>query len=174
MLPYGEHVRSDCTDTQCNKWWLDAAKSFISDGVARMCRFLKHCTSIALLTCLVAVGITIAHLDARADGPVAISTSLPLQPIFRLTPEQHPYDPDWIHVQRILNRKCVGCHRPDTDRTNLTNYSAVMAAKTEAGLPVVQVGNRLALFYDAPEGNSTSHMKRNIGLAWMNLPLAIP
>lgn len=43
------------------------------------------------------------------------------------------------------------------------------------GLPsVVQVGNRLAIFYDAPGGNSTSHMKRHVGLAWLDLPLAIP
>ena len=43
------------------------------------------------------------------------------------------------------------------------------------GLPsVVQVGDRLALFYDAPGGDSTSHMKRNIGLAWLNLPLSPP
>lgn len=43
------------------------------------------------------------------------------------------------------------------------------------GLPsVVQVGNRLALFYDAPGENSISHMKRNVGLAWINLPLSIP
>ena len=43
------------------------------------------------------------------------------------------------------------------------------------GLPsVVRVGNRLALFYDAPGGNSTSHMKRNIGLAWLELPLSPP
>ena len=43
------------------------------------------------------------------------------------------------------------------------------------GLPsVVQVGKRLALFYDAPGGNSASHMKRNIGLAWLELPLLPP
>ena len=43
------------------------------------------------------------------------------------------------------------------------------------GLPsVVKVDNRLALFYDAPEGNSISHMKRHVGLAWLNLPLSIP
>jgi arylsulfatase A-like enzyme/predicted GH43/DUF377 family glycosyl hydrolase len=43
------------------------------------------------------------------------------------------------------------------------------------GLPsVVQVGKRLALFYDAPEGNSTSHMKRHVGLAWLELPLRVP
>ncbi len=43
------------------------------------------------------------------------------------------------------------------------------------GLPsVVEVGNRLALFYDAPGGESINHMKRNVGLAWINLPLSIP
>jgi len=43
------------------------------------------------------------------------------------------------------------------------------------GLPsVVQTGKRLALFYDAPGGNSTSHMKRSIGLAWLDLPLKVP
>jgi hypothetical protein len=43
------------------------------------------------------------------------------------------------------------------------------------GLPcVLQVGKRLALFYDAPEGESTSHMKRNVGLAWLDLPLIVP
>ena len=43
------------------------------------------------------------------------------------------------------------------------------------GLPsVVRVGDKLALFYDAPGGNSTSHMKRHIGLAWLDLPLSPP
>jgi len=43
------------------------------------------------------------------------------------------------------------------------------------GLPsVVRVGKRLAVFYDAPGGDSTSHMRRNIGLAWLELPLAVP
>ena len=35
-------------------------------------------------------------------------------------------------------------------------------------------GDRVALFYDAPGGTSTSHMKRNIGLAWLTLPLLPP
>lgn len=43
------------------------------------------------------------------------------------------------------------------------------------GLPsVVKVGGRLALFYDAPGGESTSHMHRDVGLAWLDLPLAPP
>ncbi len=43
------------------------------------------------------------------------------------------------------------------------------------GLPsVLPVGERLAIYYDAPGGTSTSHMGRDIGLAWLDLPLRIP
>jgi predicted GH43/DUF377 family glycosyl hydrolase len=43
------------------------------------------------------------------------------------------------------------------------------------GLPsVVQMDDRLAIFYDAPGGDSISHMKRHIGLAWLSLPLSPP
>lgn len=43
------------------------------------------------------------------------------------------------------------------------------------GMPsVLQVGNRLAVFYDAPGGDSISHMRRDIGLAWLDLPLSPP
>ena len=43
------------------------------------------------------------------------------------------------------------------------------------GMPsVIVVGNRLAIFYDAPGGESKSHMKRDIGLAWLDLPLVPP
>ena len=48
-------------------------------------------------------------------------------------------------------------------------------AKGAIGMPsVIPYGNRLALLYDAPGGTSTSHMLRNIGLAWLNLPLKTP
>lgn len=44
-------------------------------------------------------------------------------------------------------------------------------AKGAIGMPsVIRVGDRLALLYDAAEGRSTSHMRRNIGLAWVELP----
>ena len=43
------------------------------------------------------------------------------------------------------------------------------------GLPsVVKVGKRLAIFYDGPGGDSTDHMKRDVGLAWLELPLSPP
>ncbi|QMW04818.1 hypothetical protein [Spirosoma foliorum] len=47
-------------------------------------------------------------------------------------------------------------------------------SKGAIGMPtVVQVGNRLALLYDAAPGESISHMRRNIGLAWISLPIQI-
>jgi predicted GH43/DUF377 family glycosyl hydrolase len=43
------------------------------------------------------------------------------------------------------------------------------------GLPgVVKVGDRLAVLYDAPGEDSVSHMRRSIGLAWLDLPLVPP
>ena len=43
------------------------------------------------------------------------------------------------------------------------------------GMPsVVQVGQRLALFFDAPRTNSGNNMGRDIGLAWLRLPLTPP
>lgn len=43
------------------------------------------------------------------------------------------------------------------------------------GMPsVIKHNNRLALLYDAPGDNSVSHMRRSIGLAFLNLPLNPP
>ena len=43
------------------------------------------------------------------------------------------------------------------------------------GLPsVVKRGDRLAILYDAPGGTSVSHMRRHVGLAWLELPLRPP
>lgn len=43
------------------------------------------------------------------------------------------------------------------------------------GLPSVMVfGKRLAVFYDAPGGDSIDHMHRDVGLAWLDLPLVCP
>ena len=44
------------------------------------------------------------------------------------------------------------------------------------GMPIViKVGNRLAIFYDGREApGDFGHMYRNIGLAWLNLPLVPP
>lgn len=48
-------------------------------------------------------------------------------------------------------------------------------SKRVIGLPsVVRYGKRLAIFYDGVEGDGTGHTGRNVGLAWLPLPLRIP
>jgi hypothetical protein len=43
------------------------------------------------------------------------------------------------------------------------------------GLPsVVRFENRLAVFYDGLDKDSFSHMERDIGVAWLPLPLEVP
>jgi predicted GH43/DUF377 family glycosyl hydrolase len=47
-------------------------------------------------------------------------------------------------------------------------------AKGAIGMPTVtKVGNKLAMLYDGAEGNSLSHMRRDIGLAWIQLPIQV-
>jgi predicted GH43/DUF377 family glycosyl hydrolase len=69
----------------------------------------------------------------------------------------------------------------DINRWNAANKAVVLDSSNcswsrgAIGMPsVIKAGNRLAILYDAFEGYSTYHMKRNIGLAWLKLPLAIP
>ena len=48
-------------------------------------------------------------------------------------------------------------------------------AKRCIGLPGIIVRNgRLAILYDGAPGESVSHMRRHIGLAWLDLPLVPP
>jgi hypothetical protein len=48
-------------------------------------------------------------------------------------------------------------------------------SKGAIGMPtVIPVGNKLAMLYDAATGESISHMKRDIGLAWIQLPIKTP
>ncbi len=69
----------------------------------------------------------------------------------------------------------------DLTRWDASNKAIVLDGKNCSwskrcvGLPsVVRMGERLALFYDAPGGNSVSHMGRDVGLAWLSLPLKPP
>lgn len=55
------------------------------------------------------------------------------------------------------------------DRNNCAWSSRVV------GLPsVLRIGNKLAIYYDGVTGTSTSHLDRDIGLAWLDLPLKRP
>jgi predicted GH43/DUF377 family glycosyl hydrolase len=74
----------------------------------------------------------------------------------------------------------------DLNNWNPTNKAVVLDrrnckwSKYIIGLPsVIQVGNKLAIFYDGNEAPEIppgvkSHMSRDIGLAWLNLPLIPP
>ena len=69
----------------------------------------------------------------------------------------------------------------DLERWNPKNKAVVLDgrncswSKECIGMPsVINVGKRLGVLYDAPGGDSISHMKRDLGLAWLDLPLTIP
>lgn len=78
-------------------------------------------------------------------------------------------DAIWVYWSKNIN------HWDPAKKAVVLDGQNCSWSKKCIGLPsVVQVGNRLAIFYDAPGGNSTSHMKRHVGLAWLDLPLVNP
>lgn len=78
-------------------------------------------------------------------------------------------DAVWVYWSKDLNKWDPKNKAVVLDGTNCTWSSKCI------GLPsVMKLGNKLALFYDAPGGESLSHMKRSIGLAWLDLPLKLP
>ncbi len=69
----------------------------------------------------------------------------------------------------------------DLNSWDAKNKAVVLDAKNCAwsrkciGMPsVIKVGKRLAIFYDGPGADSTDHMRRDVGLAWLDLPLTPP
>ena len=69
----------------------------------------------------------------------------------------------------------------DIYKWNTSNKAIVLDSvnctwsKGAIGMPsVIKVGDKLAMLYDAFEGYNTYHMKRNIGLAWIDLPIQTP
>lgn len=78
-------------------------------------------------------------------------------------------DAVWVYWSKDLNQWDAKNKAVVLDGKNCTWSKACI------GMPsVVKMGNRLALFYDAPGGTSTSHMARDLGLAWLDLPLTPP
>jgi predicted GH43/DUF377 family glycosyl hydrolase len=74
----------------------------------------------------------------------------------------------WVYWSPDLNRWDAEHRAVVLDRTNC------IWSKRCIGMPsVVQVGKRLALFYDASTTNS-GNMGRDVGMAWFDLPLKIP
>lgn len=78
-------------------------------------------------------------------------------------------DAIWVYWSADLNK-----WNPKDKAVVLDGQNCTWSKKC-IGLPtVIQVDKRLAVFYDAAGGDSTSHLNRNIGLAWLDLPLAPP
>lgn len=78
-------------------------------------------------------------------------------------------DAVWVYWSKDLNRWDAKNKAVVLDGKNC------IWSKRCIGMPsVVRVSKRLAIFYDAPGGDSASHMERDIGLAWLDLPLSPP
>ena len=78
-------------------------------------------------------------------------------------------DAVWVYWSKDLNKWNAADKAIVLDGKNCT------WSKKCIGMPsVIKVGERLAVFYDAPGGDSKSHMKRDIGIAWLDLPLIPP
>jgi predicted GH43/DUF377 family glycosyl hydrolase len=84
-------------------------------------------------------------------------------------PEGEYTDAIWVYWSKDLD------HWNARDKAVVLDGRNSTWSKRCIGLPsVVPAGDRLAIFYDAPGGDSVSHMHRSIGLAWLKLPLKIP
>ncbi len=78
-------------------------------------------------------------------------------------------DAIWVYWSRDLTRWDTA------NKAVVLDSSNCRWARSAIGLPsVVRVGNRLAIYYDGRQGASTSHMQRDIGLAYLDLPVRIP
>jgi hypothetical protein len=58
-----------------------------------------------------------------------------------VSPKPHPFDPDWPDVYWVLKTKCSGCHRPGTERHDLTSYAGVVGGGKDGNSPIVRPGD---------------------------------
>jgi hypothetical protein len=87
---------------------------------------------LTLVTIVVVAGLLWVVGSPRAPVSAAPHT---------VTPVPHPFDPDWLDVKIMIERKCLGCHRTDLqDRTDFSSYEALIAGKTESNDPVISPG----------------------------------
>jgi predicted GH43/DUF377 family glycosyl hydrolase len=78
-------------------------------------------------------------------------------------------DAVWVYWSQDLN------HWDPNHKAVVLDGNNCAWSRNCLGMPsVVRAGKRLAMLYDAPGGESLSHMNRNIGLAWIDLPLKVP
>lgn len=78
-------------------------------------------------------------------------------------------DAIWVYWTKDLN------HWNAANKAVILDGSNCQWSRKCLGLPgVIPSGSRLAVLYDAPGEDSESHMNRDIGLAWLKLPLVPP
>ena len=78
-------------------------------------------------------------------------------------------DSVWVYWSKDLN------HWDARNKALVLDQKNCTWSKSCIGLPsVMKFGNRLAVLYDAPGNDSVSHMRRDVGLAWLDLPLVLP
>lgn len=78
-------------------------------------------------------------------------------------------DAVWVYWTRDLNKWDAARKAVVLDSRNCQWSPAIV------GLPsVIAVGKRLAVFYDGLQGQEISHMGRDVGVAFLALPLAVP
>ncbi len=78
-------------------------------------------------------------------------------------------DAIWVYWSRDLYQWNPENKAIVLDRNNC-NWSP-----TIIGLPsIIPIGDRLAIYYDGNKNEDYYHMQRDIGLAWLDLPLTIP
>lgn len=93
--------------------------------------------SLLLRLVAIAAMAVVAFVTCFVGSPRDLVTAAP----HTITPVPHPFDPDWLEVKVMIDRKCLGCHRADLkERTNLSSYEALITAKTEGGDPVIVPG----------------------------------
>jgi len=77
-------------------------------------------------------------------------------------------DAVWVYWTTNVNVWNPACKAIVLDGSNCTWSSQCI------GMPsVVQVGDKLVLFYDAPGGDSVNEMRRSVGMATLQLPLKV-
>lgn len=78
-------------------------------------------------------------------------------------------DAIWVYWSEDLNKWNKENKAVVLDKHNCTWSDNII------GLPsVVKVKDKLAVFYDGLEGQTISHCHRDIGMAWLELPLEVP
>ncbi|MCA9121689.1 MAG: hypothetical protein H6822_36150 [Planctomycetaceae bacterium] len=93
--------------------------------------------SVRRLFVLAAMGIVVGLFAVLENSRTPV-TAAP----HTVSPVPHPFDPDWLDVKIMIERKCLGCHRADLkERADFSSYESLVAAKTESDDPIVSPGN---------------------------------